>query len=74
MGSMIRAKWHCESVTKNDYHQEIVRFRAAFGPGNEDWSKATPGGTLEMTISNEAAHGKFIPGQDYFSDFNPASA
>lgn len=71
---MIRAKFKCSSVTKDFYGNESVSFfpvYAADGP-NLAWAKATPGGKLDMTISNPDAQGKFVPGEEYFLDITPA--
>ena len=67
---MIRAKLKCEQVTKLAT-QETVLFTAAAGPGNEVWSKYTPGANLSMTVTNPECFGKFNPGQFYFLDFTP---
>jgi hypothetical protein len=33
---------------------------------NNEWSKATPGGTLQLNINNPAAHGRVKPEREYF--------
>ena len=38
---------------------------------NKSWSKWTPSGTLELTITNPEAFNQFAVGQDYFVDFTP---
>lgn len=70
----IRAKFQCHAVTKDSGKNEIVRFTAVYGSGeaNKQWSKYTPNGTLEMTISEEGAQGRFEPGKEYFLDITPA--
>lgn len=60
----IVAKFTCQSVTAFE-GAERVELHAAHGPGNESWSKATPGGNLQITISNPQARGKFAPGKSY---------
>lgn len=60
----ITAKFTCQSVTTYE-SAERVELTAAHGPGNESWSKATPGGNLQITISNPAARGQFTPGKSY---------
>ena len=69
---MLKAKFICESVT-SFVEGEHVKLHAAHGPGNESWSKWTPGGTLEMTISNPDARGKMVPGKAYFLDITEAT-
>lgn len=39
---------------------------------NKQWSKYTPCGKIEMTITNPAAVAAFEVGQPYFVDFTPA--
>ena len=41
---------------------------AVSGPGNEEWSKWTPSGRFEMTITNPAALDQFVVGEEYFVD------
>lgn len=79
---MVRAKMRCVKVsqTSSAYgapsspitHHEIVELHALTGPGNEQWSKYTPAGKVEMSITKEGAIGQFKVGQDYFVDFTPA--
>ena len=69
----IRAKFHCSSATKTEYGQIVYEFYAAHGKGNEQWAKATPGGSLKIHIDNPAAQ-VFEPGKDYFLDFDVAPA
>jgi hypothetical protein len=33
---------------------------------NHEWSKATPGGSLQLNVSNPAAQGRIEPGKEYF--------
>ena len=46
----------------------------SFGNGevNKDWSKYTPNGKLEMTVTNPAAIEQFEIGKAYFLTFDPA--
>jgi hypothetical protein len=39
---------------------------------NSEWSKWTPSGQLQMTITNPAAYEQFKLGQAYFVDLTPA--
>jgi hypothetical protein len=52
--------------------QERVVLQPVAGPGNETWSKWTPSGKLEMTITNPEAVAQFEVGKDYFVDFTLA--
>jgi hypothetical protein len=73
---MIRAKFKCHTVTRDSGGNETVTLHPVYGnaqsPDNIEWSKYTPTGKLEMTITQEGAQGKFIPNKDYFLDFTPA--
>ena len=71
----IRAKFVCNSVTLNQYEQDVVKLSPVYGPdgtANAAWSKATPSGSLELTITNPEARGQFQPGKSYFLDISPA--
>ena len=73
---MIRAKFTVQSVTKHAYGGEEVKLCPVYGSGdnksNAEWAKATPSGSLTMTIDNPGAQGKLVPGKEYFLDFTPA--
>lgn len=67
---MIRAKFKCTSVTKHEGGSETVRMQPVTSGSDENksWSKYTPCGVLEMTITAEGAVGKFQPGAEYYLD------
>lgn len=67
----IIAKFKCLSVTRHEGDSETVRMQAAYGPGNEQWSKFTPSGSLEVCITNPACAGAFEPGKHYHLTFEP---
>lgn len=71
----VRAKFRCNSITEFE-HGKQVKLNAVYGNGkeNESWSKATPSGALEMTITNPEAYKQFEVGKEYFLDFAPAIA
>ena len=71
----IRAKFKVDKVTKYAYGAEEVELSAVYGENNENasFSKATPVGKHSMTISNEAAHGFFVAGREYYLDFTAAN-
>jgi hypothetical protein len=52
--------------------QETITLSAVYsdkeGAPNKQWSKWTPCGQLQFTVSNQAALGKVLPGQFYFVD------
>jgi hypothetical protein len=70
---VIVAKMYCSkishthaqySATGAKIEQEEIELRAVYGKGeaNKQWSKATPSGSLDLTISNPEAFGKAQPG------------
>jgi hypothetical protein len=80
--AQVRAKFRCTEKTQrtsaSNYGEakpvdsEEVRLLPVSGPGNESWSKWTPGGEIRMTINNPAAVAAFDVGKDYFVDFTAA--
>lgn len=40
---------------------------------NYSFSKATPAGSIELSINNPAAFGSFIEGAEYYIDFTPVA-
>jgi hypothetical protein len=48
-----------------------VQLTAAAGPGNEQWSAATPSGSIQMTITNSAALDAFEVGVYYEVTLRP---
>ena len=44
------------------------------GKDNESWSKYTPSGKIEMSVTNAAAIALFEPGKAYFIDISSAEA
>ena len=73
----IRAKFSCWDV-KRDMYGEHVHLEAVYGTDDKDneennqFSEATPSGTLTMQISNPSAMGFFEPGNEYYLDFSKA--
>lgn len=67
-------KFRCESVTKTTYG-ETPKLVAQYDQDLEEdrrFSKATPSGTLEASISNENVFGFFQPGKCYYLTVTPA--
>jgi hypothetical protein len=77
---MVRAKFRCTAIKQaigwNGPNSlvDVVELSPGTGPGNEEWSKYTPAGKLEMTITNPDAISQFKVGEYYFVDFTPAPA
>lgn len=72
----ITAKMRCALVEKkpgSDY--ETVRLDAVYSDDpanpNHQWSKWTPSGSAELSISNPVAQGVFKEGQEYLLTFAP---
>lgn len=71
---MLRAKFRCTFVQKNADGSELVQLNAVYGDKdsvNAQWSKYTPNGSLNMSISLEGAQGKLVPNGEYFLDISP---
>lgn len=72
----IRAKITCSSIVKTS-GQEIVSFCAVTSGDSEEnktYSKYTPNLGLNMTITNDNVLGAFVPGENYYLHFTPASS
>lgn len=76
----VRAKFVATSVRQHPTAGQGDRFAQVTltavwndGSGNESWSKATPAGQIQMTISNPDALQAFEEGKEYFVDFTPAA-
>ena len=74
----VRAQFRCTSVAALDPGEHNrpmskVVLQAVYGRGVENaaWSRATPNGHLDMTITNPDAIGTFVPGQAYWLDISP---
>ena len=69
----IRAKFQCFTVEQSEYGETIQLYAVADGSEeNKRWSEATPAGSLQMTISNPGAQGRFKPGKSYYLDISEA--
>ncbi|EPF0939421.1 hypothetical protein ACSQJH_002920 [Klebsiella michiganensis] len=71
----VRAKFQCNSINKSPDNSTAVVNMMAVTTGsaeNETWSKYTPGGQLQMVISNPAAFEQFELGKEYFIDITLA--
>ena len=68
---MIKAKFKVDSVTHYAYGSEEIKMSAVISDGtaNKEWCKATPVGSLSITIDNLTAQGKLLAGKEYFITF-----
>lgn len=84
MSTVIRAKMFVNTVSQHRYGnhsggepaiQEQVKLGAVYsdkeGSANKEWAKATPSGSLELTIDNPGAHGRLKPGMFVYVDLIP---
>ena len=71
----VRAKFLCTLVKYNGYGGKDVTLHAVYGTDDADnsennqFSQATPSGTVTMTIDNPDAKGFFKEGTSYYLDF-----
>lgn len=77
----MRAKLKVVKVAQTSYNQdgsisqEELTFNAVTGPdgsANREWSKWTPSGNFQLTVSNPELFGKIRAGQEYYVDFTLA--
>lgn len=68
---MVRAKFRVDSVTPDEYGNVNVSLSAVIdgSPENEEFWKATPSGTITMSISNPEAAEVFKPTMQFYVDF-----
>lgn len=75
---MLRAKFKVQRIGRYEGSDpsETVHLMAVYSADpeseNAQWSKATPSGTLSMTISNPKAQGLLEEGKEYYIDITPA--
>jgi hypothetical protein len=71
----IVAKFQCNAVTRDASGNETVTLNPVTGKdgtANAQWSKWTPSGRLELTITNPPAQGQIEPGKEYLVTIAPA--
>lgn len=74
----MRAKFQTQSVTDFGYGSKQVKLNAVYAISEErnkednQFSKATPSGSIEMMISNPNALDFIKPGKKYYVDFTEA--
>jgi hypothetical protein len=75
----VRAKFRCMGIThaftnSAEYSAAVISLVPVWEQDgvNKIWSKATPQGKIEMTITNPDAVEQFELGKEYFVDFTPA--
>jgi len=73
---MVRAKFKLSEVHQFDYNPSARKFvftavQDKSAPENEQFTKYTPNGKLEMQVDNPAVTPQFEVGQYYYLDFSP---
>lgn len=73
----VRAKFRVHSVLDFGQSKEVSMgpvYEGSLGDNEENkrFTKATPNGTLKMTVDNPYAADQFAPGQEWFLDFTLA--
>ncbi|MFD3231632.1 type 2 periplasmic-binding domain-containing protein [Rahnella aceris] len=71
----VKAKFRCHFIQKADDDSSRTIHMSAVTSGsheNETWSKLTPGGQIQMHISNPEAFNKFEQGKEYYIEIQPA--
>ena len=48
---------------------QILMSPVTSGPGNETWSRYTPSGKIELSITNKSLFGQFFPGDILIINF-----
>lgn len=73
--NQVRAKFVCQNVTHHVGGQQNIVMTPVVGDNSEEnksFSKYTPNGKLELTITNEAVFDFFKPGKQFYLDMIPA--
>lgn len=71
----VRAKFRCHFIQEaSDGSSRTVNLSAVTSGSheNEQWSMLTPGGQLQMVVSNPVAFEQFEQGKEYYIDIQPA--
>lgn len=70
----VTAKFKVEAVTQHAWsqHAKTVKLSAVAGEENKPWSEYTPSGTIELQITNPAAHSQFALGKTFLLTFEEA--
>ncbi len=72
----VRSKFQLLSITKYIGGSSSLKFSAVYDDGiakeNAGFSKATPWGTIEVSIDNPEALAQYEIGKYYYFDSNPA--
>ena len=67
-------KFTCTGVTAHSWPGNTVKLQAEYDPNipeDQRFQKATPSGSLEMSINNPTLEGFFEPGKKYYIEVRP---
>jgi len=70
----VRAKLRLHDITPHEGGAKTVRFHAEYDPSipeDQRFSEATPSGSVELYVNNQAALAQFEQGKAYYLDFTP---
>lgn len=81
MSKRLTAKFMCQGIlsqhtTNPEDVQAKVILHAVYGNGeeNKEWSKYTPAGNIDLTVTTESAANFFEIGAEYYLEFKPAKS
>lgn len=66
----VKARFKVQSILDLGEQKNVKLTPITSGKGNESFSKYTPCGSIEMTITNPVAFNQFVVGKTYDIDFN----
>ena len=67
----VRAKMRCTQVISHDGGWQTVKFACQYDSTrgeDQGFSKATPSGNAEFTLSKDVLMGHYVPGKCYYFD------
>lgn len=72
--TIMRAKFTVQSVKEFAYAGKEAELNAVYSvkPEDNQFAKATPSGSIKITVDNPAAKDFLVPGKNYYVDFSPA--
>lgn len=70
----VRAKFKVQSVTEQEGGLKTATLHpvTSGSPENAEFFKWTPSGSIQLGTLNPAAAAQFVPGKEFYVDFEPA--
>lgn len=71
----MRAKFNVVAVKEFGYGGKEAELSAVYSSGkpeDNEFAKATPSGSIKITVDNPAAKDFLVPGKNYYVDFSEA--